>query len=286
MKKLTGIITAAFMALAIFAGTSQAKERVNLVYVEWAREVAITHVAGVLLEEMGYNVRISSVANAAMWASVAGGDSDAHLSAWLPLTHADLYERYKNRFENLGINYKGAKLGFVVPSYVTINSVTEMADNIDKFNGKIIGIDPGAGISVAAEEAIAKNTSGLGKFSYVSGSDAIMVAALADAIRRGEWVVVPGWQPHWMFGEWDLKILDDPDKIFGDEETINTIVRLGLEEDMPEVYNFLKKFDWKQLDLSPVMVDNKNGMDSKKSAQKFVKENRAKIDELLKAVKN
>ena len=273
------------MVLTLFAGAAQAKQRVNLVYVEWAREVAITHVAGVLLEEMGYNVRISSVANAAMWASIAGGDSDAHLAAWLPLTHADLYARYQGKFEDLGTNYEGAKLGFVVPSYVTINSTAEMAANIDKFKGKIIGIDPGAGMSVAIEKAIADNTAGLGKFEYVSGSDAIMVAALSSAIRRGEWVIVPGWQPHWIFGEWDLKILDDPNKIFGEEETINTIVRIGLKDDMPEVYNFLKNFDWKQLDLSPVMVDNKNGMDSKKSAQKFVKENRAKIDELLKATK-
>lgn len=285
MKKIIGITLIGFMVLAFFVGAAQAKQKVHLVYVEWAREVAITHVAGVLLEDMGYDVRISSVANAAMWAAIAGGNADAHLSAWLPLTHADLYEKYKNRFEDLGTNYEGAKLGFVVPAYVTINSTVEMAENIDKFKGKIIGIDPGAGMSTAIENAIANNTSGLEKFEYVSGSDAIMVATLSNAIRRGEWIAVPGWQPHWMFGEWELKILEDPDKIFGDEETINTIVRIGLKKDMPEVYNFLKNFDWKQLDFSPVMVDNKNGMDSKKSAQKFVKENRAKINELLKAVK-
>ncbi|MCD8567420.1 MAG: glycine betaine ABC transporter substrate-binding protein [Geovibrio sp.] len=285
MKKITQLFTAALLSLVIFTGAAHAKERVKLVYVEWAREVAITHVAGVLLEEMGYDVRISSVANAAMWASVAAGDSDAHLAAWLPMTHADLYARYKDQIVDLGPSYVDAKLGFVVPAYVTINSVTEMGANIDKFKGKIIGIDPGAGMSQAAEEAIAKNTSGLGKFQYVSGSDAIMVASLANAVKRKEWIVVPGWQPHWMFGEWDLKILDDPDKIFGGAETINTIVRKGLDKDMPEVYAFFKNFDWKQLDLSSAMVDNKNGMEPAKSAEKFVKANRTKIDELLKAVK-
>ncbi|QAR32048.1 glycine betaine ABC transporter substrate-binding protein [Geovibrio thiophilus] len=285
MKKITKLFTAALLSLVIFTGAAQAKERVELVYVEWARAVAITHVAGVLLEEMGYDVKTSSVANAAMWASVAEGDSDALLCAWLPVTHADLYTKYKEKIVDLGPNYVDAKLGFVVPAYVTINSVREMGANIDKFRGKIIGIDPGAGMSKAAEEAIAKNTAGIGKFEYVSGSDAIMVASLSNAIKRKEWIVVPGWQPHWMFGEWDLKILDDPDKIFGGAETINTVVRKGLDKDMPEVYTFLSKFDWKQIDLSSALVDNKNGMDPKKSAEKFVKANRAKIDELLKAVK-
>jgi glycine betaine/proline transport system substrate-binding protein len=285
MKKITQLFMAVLLSVTVFAGAASAKDRVELVYVEWARAVAVTHVAGVLLEEMGYDVKLSSVANAAMWASVAGGDSDALLCAWLPVTHADLYAKYKDKIIDLGPNYVNAKLGFVVPGYVTINSIREMGANLDKFDGKIIGIDPGAGMSKAAEKAIADNTSGLGKFKYVSGSDAIMVASLSNAIKRKEWIVIPGWQPHWMFGEWDLKILDDPDKIFGGSETINTVVRKGLDKDMPEVFAFLKNFDWKKVDLSPVLVDNKKGMDPMKSAQKFVNENRAMFDELLKATK-
>lgn len=286
MKKFNQLLMLLLLFAVTFTGGAvQAKERVNLVYVEWAREVAITHVAAVLLEEKGYDVRINSVANAAMWASVAAGDSDAHLSAWLPVTHGELYDKYKENIVDLGPSYLDAKLGFVVPSYVDINSVEELAPNIKKFKGKIIGIDPGAGMSSSIEDAIAKNVAGLGKFDYVSGSDAIMVASLANAIKRNEWIVVPGWQPHWMFGEWDLKILDDKDNIFGGSETINTIVRKNLDKDMPEVYNFLANFDWKQLDFSSVLVDNKNGMDPKKSALKFVKENRAEIDKLLNEAK-
>jgi glycine betaine/proline transport system substrate-binding protein len=282
MKKLIlAVLCAAILSVPAFAAK---KKEVELVYVEWARAVAITHVAGVILEDMGYKVKLNSVANAAMWASVAEGDSDALLCAWLPVTHADLYAKYKNKLQDLGPNYLDAKLGFVVPSYVTINSVREMKDHLKEFDGKIIGIDPGAGMSKAAEKAIAENTSGLGKFEYVSGSDAIMVATLASAIKRKEWIVVPGWQPHWMFGEWDLKILDDPDKIFGSVETINTVVRNGLDKDMPEVYAFLKNFDWKQISLASVLVDNKNGMDPHDSAVKFVKANKAKIDELMKKV--
>lgn len=283
MIKLTKLTLLTLIAALLFTGTAFAKKTVQIAYVEWARAVAITHVAGEILEkEYGYRVKLKSVANAAMWASVASGDSDALLCAWLPATHADLYEKYKAGFEDLGPNYTGAKLGFVVPSYVTINSIPEMAGAIDKFKGKIIGIDPGAGMSKSTEKAIKDNTSGLGKFKYVSGSDAIMVASLADAIKKKEWIVIPGWQPHWMFGQWELKILNDPDSIFGSEETINTIVRKDLKKEDEAAYKFFKNFDWKQVDLSPVLVDNKNGMDPRKSARKFVKENSAKIKELLK----
>ncbi|WP_022851442.1 glycine betaine ABC transporter substrate-binding protein [Limisalsivibrio acetivorans] len=286
MKRFINLLLAAMIAV-MMTGTAFAKDKeVELVYVEWARAVAITHVAGEILEEMmGYDVKLNSVANAAMWASVASGDSDALLCAWLPNTHADLYAKYKNEVEDLGPNYVNAKLGLVVPSYVNIDSIADMKDNIDKFDGKIIGIDPGAGMSKSTEKAIQNNTSGLGDFEYVSGSDAIMVATLANAIKRDEWIAVPGWQPHWMFGEWDLKILQDPDKIYGTSETINTIVRENLKEDQPEAYEFFKNFDWKQIDLSPVLVKNKDGMDPEDSAEEFVKNNMDKIKELLQAAK-
>ena len=56
--------------------------------------------------------------------------------------------------------------------------------------------------------------------------------------------MVTGWTPHWKFARWDLKFLDDPKKVYGEAETINTIVRQGLKEDMPEVYAVCDAFKW------------------------------------------
>ncbi|MGE4559630.1 MAG: glycine betaine ABC transporter substrate-binding protein [Desulfobulbus sp.] len=281
MKGLLKICTVLVVASCFLAGSAMAAKRVRLAYVEWARAVAITHVAGEILKREGYKVKLQSVANAAMWASVASGDSDGLLCAWLPVTHADLYAKYRDKIVDLGPNYIGARLGFVVPDYVTIDTVPEMFSHRNDFKGKIIGIDPGAGMSKSIEKAMAENISGLGEFKYISGSDAIMVASLEQAIKKKEWIVVPGWKPHWMFGQWKLKILQDPDNIFGGEETINTIVRKDLEKDDPQLFAFFKNFDWKQLPLESVLVDNKKGMDPRKSAAKFVENNWATIERLL-----
>ena len=53
---------------------------------------------------------------------------------------------------------------------------------------------------------------GLDKLELMEGSGATMTAALASAIKDKKWVVVTAWSPHWMFGKWDLKYLDDPKK--------------------------------------------------------------------------
>jgi glycine betaine/proline transport system substrate-binding protein len=255
---------------------AEEKGEVDLVYVEWAREVAITHVAGEILSRMGYDVDITSVANAAMWASVASGDADAHLSAWLPSTHGMYYGpegEYTDQVEDLGVTYNDAKLGLVVPAYVEYDSIQEAAENADAFDGKIIGIDPGAGMMQQTETAIEENISGMGAFELVEGSGATMAAALGNAIDNEEYIVVTGWAPHWKFGRWDLKILDDPEKVYGESETINNIGRLGLEEDMPEVHKFLSEFDWLSVDLGPVLVANQDGADPRESAKDFVDEN-------------
>ena len=282
MKKILLMLIAVSMLLVMACGKEKQKT-VKLTYVEWASATATTSVMKAVLEQEGFKVEMTPVSGAAMWQAIASGDQDAIMCAWLPGTHREYYGKVADKVEDLGPNFVGAKLGLVVPKYVDINSIEEMKSNIDKFDGKIIGIDPGAGMMVATEKAINENISGLGAFELVEGSGATMVAALSDAIRNKEWVVVTGWIPHWKFARWDLKILEDPKEIFGAEETINTIVRKGLKEDMPRVYEILDKMNWTASDIGTVMDwNNKGGADPNETAKKWVEENQDKVQEWLK----
>jgi glycine betaine/proline transport system substrate-binding protein len=286
---LTVAATFAFAAGQQGEGGGEAREdkgSVELAYVEWARAVAITHVAGDILTRLGYDVELNNVANAAMWQSVASGDSDALLAAWLPATHQMFYGEegeFTDEVVNLGPNYEGAKLGLVVPSYVQENSIADLVENADKYDSEIVGIDPGAGMMQQTEQAIENDTYGLGTFTLLEGSGPTMTAALGDAINNDEPIVVTGWKPHWMFGRWDLKILADPENVFGASETINTMVRQGLEEDQPELYNFFNNFDWFSVEsvISQVMVDVQEGMDPEEAATQRVEENQDAISNAL-----
>jgi glycine betaine/proline transport system substrate-binding protein len=179
--------------------------------------------------------------------------------------------------ESLGPNLQGTRIGLVVPSYVTIGSIPELADNAEKFDGKIIGIDPGAGIMSKTE--VAMETYDLEEsMQLVEGSGATMTAALADAVKNENWAVVTGWTPHWKFAKWDLKYLDDPENVYGGEEYIATVVRSGLKEDMPEVYQLLDNFEWTPEDMQQVMVWNQEeGADPYQNAIRWVNENSEKV---------
>ena len=262
------------------AGTEN--QPVRLLYVEWACATATTHVIADILEnEFDYPVELTPVSAALMYEGLANGDGDAFFCAWLPITHKDYMDKLGDRMVDLGPNLEGAKLALTVPDYVDIDSIEEMNSVKDKFNGEIIGIDPGAGIMRCAEQAIKDYNL---DYTLMEGSDATMVAALKSAIDRNEWVVVTGWIPHWKFARWDLKTLNDPKLSFGEAETINTIVRTGLQEDRPDLYEFFDKFEWSSDDLSRAMVlVEENEGDTKKAAHQWVEENQELVQSWLPA---
>lgn len=252
------------------------KGKVGLIYVEWASERASTNVVKAVLEQMGYQVELTPVSAAAMWQAMGDGEADGMVAAWLPTTHAHYLAQVRDKVEDLGPNLKGTKIGLVVPAYVTMDSIDQLNANADKFDGKIIGIDPGAGLMSKTEKVMKEY--GLDGMELVESSGAAMTAALAGAIRNRQWVVVTGWTPHWMFATWDLKYLKDPKNIYGGEEEIHTIVRKGLKADKPEVYAVLDNFSWTPDDMAAVMVWNEEpGADPRETARRWVRENPEKV---------
>lgn len=277
--RLAGLALATGAALTAGAAQAQDKGTVHLAYVEWSSEVASTNVVRAVLEQAGYEVDMTSLSAAAMWQAVASGDADAIVAAWLPTTHADYIDRVGDDVEDLGVNLDGTKLGLVVPAYSDIETIGDLNDQADAFNGEIIGIDPGAGLMGLTEEVI--DTYGL-DLRLRSGSGATMTAALASAIDNEEDIVVTGWTPHWKFARFDLKYLEDPQGVYGGAEQIHTIVRQGLADDMPEAYAILDAFEWTPEQMGEVMLMNQDeDSDPYENAKQWVEENQEQVQEWL-----
>ncbi len=102
-------------------------EKIKLAYVAWDTEIASTNVIGMVLEDMGYDVTLTQVEAGPMWAAVASGDADAIVAAWLPATHEKYMSDYNEQVEDLGPNLEGAKIGLVVPEYMEIDSIEDLA---------------------------------------------------------------------------------------------------------------------------------------------------------------
>ena len=265
---IIAVIIAALTANSLVTNKNK-KEAISLSYVEWDTEVASTNVIAEVLKQEGFDVTITPLDNAIMWESIANGESDAMVAAWLPNTHGAQYEQYQDKVDNLGVNLEGAKVGLTVPSYMNVNSIDELTDEA---NQTITGIEPGAGVVKAAEETLSAYDN-LSDWQLETSSSGAMTVALGQAYKKKEPIVITGWSPHWMFAKYDLNYLEDPKQAMGAEETINTMARQNLKEDSPEAYRILKNFKWSKDDMEKVMLEINSGTDPVKAAQNWIKEN-------------
>ncbi|EEG76733.1 glycine betaine ABC transporter substrate-binding protein [Dethiobacter alkaliphilus] len=275
-KVLLGVVLVAAMLFAV-TGCGTDDQSVTLGYVEWDSEIASTNVVATVLEDLGYDVELMSLSPAVMYTSLGEGDYDGMVAAWLPTTHGDYFAEIEDSVVDLGANLVGTRIGLVVPEYVDIDSIEELNENADMFDGQIVGIEPGAGLQQATEVVVEEY--GLDNIELLQGSGATMAASLAEAVEHNEPIVVTGWTPHWKFARWDLKYLEDPLNIYGGDEYVHTLVRQNLEEDMPEVYSVLDNFNWTPDDMSEVMVLIEDGMNPAEAARQWVDENQDKVSE-------
>ena len=237
------------------------RDDLRLGWSPWADAEVVSLMAEQLIETH-YDVPVERVMAdiGIQYQSVARGDLDLMLMAWLPGTHRDYWERVRDQVLDLGPMYSG-KLGWVVPDYVPANELNSISDLRDptlakRFGNRVQGIDPGSGLNQASEQALKSYR--LADIELISASSAAMTAVLAQAIREQRWVVVTSWTPHWMFARYQLRFLEDPQGVFGGTERIHAVARLGLDKQFPQVTDFLNRFHSPDQELSAVLLNARN----------------------------
>lgn len=240
MKK---IIKTLFLSLSlIVAGCSNgenSQDKITIAYPDGVEAVAITSFAEVLLHEHGYtHVEKNFLEVGLLWASLSNGGIDLYLDAWLPVTQESYWQKYGNKLEKLGVLNPNGTSGLVVPSYVEIDSVTELNEHVDLFEGKIYGLGAGSGTNAKTLEMI--EAYGL-QFEQLNTSEAAMLAELRRSISQEKPVIITGWTPHYMWSKYDLKMLKDPKEIFP-KERMEIIARGGFSADHPDIAKVMSRF--------------------------------------------
>lgn len=99
---------------------------IEIALLPWDDAIFTANVAKLALEQKGYDVTLTQVDPAIMFEAIATGSADASLAVWMPVTHAELYKQYEDKFDDLGPNLEGAKTGLAVPAYMDIDSLEDL----------------------------------------------------------------------------------------------------------------------------------------------------------------
>ena len=267
MKKLK-TITALLLATVMLAacGGSENKKKISIAYANWSEGIAMTNLAKVIFEDQGYEVKLLNADLAPIFASLSRKKADVFMDVWMPVTMADYMQEYGDKLEVIGNIYDNARIGLVVPEYVTINSIEELNAEKARFSGEIVGIDAGAGIMKATDQALKDYQL---DYKLLTSSGPAMTASLKKAIDKNEWIVVTGWTPHWMFDRFKLKMLEDPKKVYGEAENVKVIAWKGFSEKDPFAATILANLHLTNEQISSLMSAVENTVNTEGEAARL-----------------
>ncbi|WEB43504.1 ABC transporter permease/substrate binding protein [Streptomyces yunnanensis] len=232
---------------------------ITLGYVNWDEGKATTYLWKEILEERGYKPKVQALEAGPLFAGQARGDIDVQTNAWLPVTHAEYWNKYKDKLEDLGTWYDKTSLEIAVPSYVKdVKTLDDLKGKAAEFGGKITGIEPGAGEMKILKDKVLKDYGLGGEYQVQESSTASMLSELDRALHNKKPIAVTLWSPHWAYDKYPLTKLKDPKGSFGSGDGLHLIGRKGFSKDLPEVAKWMKNFHLDEKQLTSLENDIKS----------------------------
>ena len=110
----------------VSCGDNGKSKKISIAYANWSEGIAMTNLAKAIFEDQGYDVKLLNADLAPIFTSISRKKADVFMDVWMPVTMEDYMKQYGDKLEVIGDIYDGARIGLVVPDYVTINSIEEL----------------------------------------------------------------------------------------------------------------------------------------------------------------
>ncbi|MBB2977176.1 glycine betaine/proline transport system substrate-binding protein [Microbacterium endophyticum] len=248
----------------------------------WDEGIAASELWKAILEDKGYDVELEYADPAAVYTGISKENYDLTLDTWLPLTHADYMETYGDELVDLGAWNDEAKLTIAVNEDAPIDSLSELAENADLFDNKLVGIEAGSGLVTVTQDEVIPGY-GLEDMDFVVSSTPAMLAELQSKTDAGENVAVTLWRPHWAYNAFPLKDLEDPEGLLGDAEGIHTVTSTSFADEFSEVNGWLADFKMPSetlYSLEDAMFSDGGSDDYTDVVQQWISDNQEYVDSL------
>ncbi len=254
-------------------------------------DIAVTNsVTAFLLEGMGYQARIETLAVPIIFGGLEAGLVDVFLGNWMPAQQS-YYDKFvaNGQVVKLAQNLEGTEYTLAVPSYVWdagVHNFADLSKFADKFNKKLYGIGSGAPANQSLQQIIGKNEFDLGQWKLVESSEQAMLSEVGRAVKRQRFIAFLGWTPHPMNAQFDMHYLKGGEAYFGASGTVNTLTRKGYAETCPNVNKLLSNLRFTQAMENGIMAqvaDKKGSTDE--AVKAWITANPQVLDQWLSGVK-
>jgi len=309
MTNARNLISGAFVAMLVAAPPFVAEaadlgakdETIKLAINEWTGQHVTTHIAGQLLQKMGYKVEYVTAGNYPQFSGLSDGSISATLEVWMNNV-GDIFPKalQEGKIEDVGQLELKTEEGWVYPKYMTEvcpglpdwtalqkPECVQALGTPDTFpNGRVLDYPADWGSRSAT--IIADNA--LPYTAVPAGSEGALVAELESAAAAKKPLLMMFWGPHYALAEVDVDwVKMPPCKEQTNEHCINPpevhkVVWKDFKGKWPAAYDFIKhlKMDAAQQQQMMLAVDKK-GEDIDAVAKAWIDANQATWEPWVKA---
>jgi glycine betaine/proline transport system substrate-binding protein len=158
---------------------------------------ATNAVAGVLLNALGYEQKVETIAVPIIFQGLKAKQIDVFLGNWMLVqsTYLDPLVA-EGTVEVIRPNLENAKFTLAGPSYVAgtgVRTFADLARFLDRFEKTIYGIEPGAPANQNIQCMLDKRDFGLDGWTLVASSEQGMLTQVMRRARRKDWIVLLAW---------------------------------------------------------------------------------------------
>ncbi|MGN8259244.1 choline ABC transporter substrate-binding protein [Pseudomonas sp. SMSB3] len=283
------------LALSVAAVNAQAADddaqcaTVKLADPGWSDIASTNAVAKLLLEGLGYQVKIDSLAVPIIYGGLKDGRIDAFLGNWMPAQQG-FHDKFvaTGDVQQLARNLQGTEFTLAVPDYVWNAGIKDFADlqkHAKQFEQKLYGIGSGAPANLSLKQIIDANEFGLGQWKLVESSEQAMLTQVDRAVKKQQFIVFLGWTPHPMNVKLNMHYLSGGEKWFGSKGEVFTLVRKGYPQACPNAAKLLANLSFTLEAENTIMaevVDKKVSFDQ--AATNWVNQHPQSLDGWLSGV--
>lgn len=306
------MLRSAGVTLAIIAGALPAAgaelgakdEPIKLAMLEWTGAHISTHMAGQLLEKLGYKVEYVTAGNFPQFSGLADGTLSASVEIWLNNV-GDIFPKVlaEKKIEDIGSLGLETREGWIYPKFMEEicpglpdwtalekpECVQALATPETLPNGRFL--DYPADWGSRAATIIADNN--LPYTAVPAGSEGALVAELESATAAKTPLLMMFWGPHYALAENEVGWVEMPPCKEDNNEhcirppDVDKVVWSGFGEKWPAAYEFLKAFRVNATDQQKMMLAiDKNGQDIDAVVKDWVDKNEAVWKPWIEAAKD
>ncbi|MBV1790572.1 choline ABC transporter substrate-binding protein [Marinobacterium sp. D7] len=295
MKTFNKTLTAAVMSTLMLGGVAHASDpaeckEVRLTDPGWTDINSTNGVASVLLNSLGYAPRVQTLAVPIGFEGMKNNEIDIFLGNWMP-AQQKFIDKYKDDLDIVGVNLEGAKFTLAVPAYAYEAGVHDFADLArfpEQFDKRIYGIEAGAPANQLLQNMVDANDFELGDWRVVESGEQGVMAQVRRAVKREEFIVFLGWEPHPMNTNLEMNYLTGGDKYFGPNfggAEVQTVTRSGYAAKCANVGKLLSNLKFTltmENQIMGLILDER--MDPVLAARNWIQKHPAALDAWLDGV--